>query len=247
MQVLCNIQDSFVRGIVSVFEAIPGLNLTVYDNSIPVFDIFDEVKPDLFITKNNLLDRATLKYLLQNPDIKTCIINTESRNFYGRELEKNGRIDYTLKDEPAADLMTFKDCNGEIEGDDYFTLVVTDFLSGDGFLEMCKWLTTHDDGYKVFGNKIINHPSYVGQLEYQDVAKWMKKAHWVHCEPDTDWALNAIVNDKDEYTFADRQLTKPTKEDILNRLNYNYKLSTIFNATGFPDEGEECLRILNLQ
>lgn len=252
MQVLCNIQDSFLRGIVSIFERIPELNLTVYDNTVPVFDIFDETKPDLFITKNTLLDRATLKYLLQNPDIKTCVISTESRNFYGRELEKNNRIDYKLDDGPAADLMVFGNCissEEEIMSWEYgtrFKLAVTDFLTGEGFIELVKWIKKHED-YKVFGNKIIDHPCYLGQLEYQDIPKWFKRADWVLCEANTDWALNAIVNEKADYCLKEVWENPPTKEDILTKLNYNYKLSQIFTNTGFPEEGEECLRILNLQ
>jgi hypothetical protein len=242
MRVLCNIQDSFLWGIVPVFEAVENLQLTVFDDSIPVFDIFDEANPDVFITKNNLLTRAMLKYLQQNRDIKVCVIQTSSRNFYGKELEKDNRIDYTIKDETAADLMTFGGCGQRKETDTNFgqTLVVTDFLSGDAFLRI---VNNPSFEYKIVGNKLIEHPSYVGQVDYKEVAYLLNEVQDGLCEQNTDWELALLYNGKAKY-IEGLVTNTPHREEIAERYNYNRKLYDILTGLGYDEEANQCLQSL---
>lgn len=251
MQVLCNIQDSFLLGVVPVFEAAEGLKLTVFDDSIPVYDIFDEVQPDVFLTKNTLLNRALLKYLEQDKDIKVCIVQTKTKNFYSKEMEKSGRINYLLEDEPAADLMTFKDCelSDKVDASNSFDLVVTDFLSGNAFIEVTNRLYKphYNFCYRIVGNKLVQHPSYIGQVDYKEIPYLLKQARYGVCEINTDWQLSLIYNDKDDYVYEDgHRKDAPTKEQIVTERNYNRKLYNIFNGLGYTEEANQCLQSLVL-
>lgn len=239
MRILSNLNDSTARGIISVCEVVEDLELVIFDNSVSVFDVFDEVKPHLYITKNNLLNRAILKYLLLEPNIKTCIIQTKERNFYGRELENKGRLDYTIPDAPAADLITF----GGLPKQDFicgdYDIVIGDLVDEKTF----DYVKENLENYKVFGNKFIEHPSYVGTIDYKDLVDVYSEPYSVLCTEETDQEYNLIQTNKVSRQRG-RDNPPPTAEEIIKTLNYSVKLADILKNTGFEKEAELCLATL---
>jgi len=228
-----------------------GFAVNKFDRStISAYDIFDTVKPDVYIGDSELLDNATIKNIQEQPALKFCVIqktvqDKNSHPNYIKLTEAFGDLYEWIYDLGHADIINYKNAifREELKSD----LVAIDENSID-----YNFVIPYRYKFKIFSNNFINNNHYCGYANI-NIKKDLYKSSKLSIATSDNY-YNSIICDclpltcldciEEELNTDHSDKIKDLKLDILNSKTNFHAISSIIDRFGYEKESKIVLNKL---
>lgn len=160
MSIITNIVDYKTKAISLILKKIGGRLIYWQEERSNLFDTISKIKPQVFLSYKSLLNFNIIQALNKN-NIKVALFN-DTKN----DIELNKLNNYILLDNKLyVDLiwyMTIKTPISEAKNLNADILLLTDFLD---MATIKEYLKIQDRRVIAIGNKILEHPYYIGTVD----------------------------------------------------------------------------------
>lgn len=166
--------------------------------SKPAYDMFDEHNPDLLIMFVNDYDISIFNCLFEKPFIRTIFLydNLETTNKKSTELLQKSQEKFQcpeafVKNRPLLDTVLFSEAKNipEIESD----IACVEMSENPDDIKYLDYLSDRRDlNIKIFDNKILHYPQWIGSISYENIKFVLQSAKIVLIFNEGDILLQAM-------------------------------------------------------
>lgn len=228
-----------------------GFSVNKFDRKhISAYDIFDTVKPDIYIGDSDLLDNPTIKNIQENPAIKFCVIQKAAKDKldhpnYHKLNSAFGDLYDWIYDLGHADILEYR--NAIFREDLKSDLVSIDEPNID-----YDFIIPYKYNFKIFSSTLIHNNHYCGFANSnikKDIYKSSKlsiatsdnyyNSILCGCLPLTDLSrFEEILNTDNSNKVRELQL------EILNGKTNFHAISSIIDRFGYEKEATQVIEKL---